>query len=274
LVLGGGGARGFAHLGVWRALLELGVEVDAIGGASIGAPLGAGMAMQIDPDLFVRLTAEMFRDLLDYTVPVVSLVKGARITRNITSVFGDLDVRDLWLPFFCVSTNLTRSRVEVHDRLDLATAIRASVAIPGILPPVPFEGDLLVDGGVLNNLPCDVMQASQTISRLIAVDLSPAVGPKAEDDFGLAVSGWRALRSQVRSSKTRFPGVVAIVMRAMVAGSVRDRDRVLANGSVDIYLDLDLHGVRLLDFDRVAEIAERGYEAARPRLERWLIESA
>ena len=159
LVLGGGGARGFAHLGVWRALAELGVEVDVIGGASIGAPLGAGMAMRIAPDEFIARAVELFHDLLDYTVPVVSLVKGARITRNIASVFGDIDVRDLWLPFFCVSTNLTRSRVEVHDRRDLATAIRASVAIPGIFPPVPFDGDLLVDGGVLNNLPCDVMRA-------------------------------------------------------------------------------------------------------------------
>ena len=138
LVLGGGGARGFAHLGVWRALRELGVEVDAIGGASIGAPLGAGMALQIPDDELLPLTAELFHDLLDYTVPVVSLVKGERITRNITKLFAPDDVRDLWLPFFCVSTNLTRSRVEVHDRGDLATAIRASVAIPGILPPVPF----------------------------------------------------------------------------------------------------------------------------------------
>ena len=68
-------------------------------------------------------------------------------------------MRDLWLPFFCVSTNLTRSRVEVHHRGDLATAIRASVAIPGILPPVPHDGDLLVDGGELNKPPCDVMRA-------------------------------------------------------------------------------------------------------------------
>jgi predicted acylesterase/phospholipase RssA len=251
-------------------LTELGVDVDAIGGASIGAPLGAGMAMRIAPDQFVPLATEMFRDLLDYTVPVVSLVKGKRITRNIASMFGDLDVRDLWLPFFCVSTNLTRSRVEIHDRADLATAIRASVAIPGILPPVPYDGDLLVDGGVLNNLPCDVMRASQMISRLIAVDLSPAVGPKADDDFGLSVSGWRALRSQVGANRSRFPGVVAILMRTMVAGSVRDRDRLVADGTVDLHLDLDLHGVRLLDFDRVAEIAERGYDAARPRLEAWL----
>ena len=100
------------------------------------------------------------------------------------------------MPFFCVSTNLTRSRVEVHDRGDPATAIRASVAIPGILPPVPFDGDLLVDGGVLNNLPCDVMRATGMVDRVIAVDLSPPVGPRAHEDFGLSVSGWKALRAQ------------------------------------------------------------------------------
>jgi NTE family protein len=273
LVLSGGGARGFAHLGVWRALVELGIDVDVIGGASIGAPLGAGMALRIAPDEFVGLATEMFHDLLDYTVPVVSLVKGARISRNITAQYGELDVRDLWLPFFCVSTNLTRSRVEVHNRGDLATAIRASVAIPGILPPVPVDGDLLVDGGVLNNLPCDVMRASRMVSRLIAVDLSPSVGPVSAEDFGLSLSGWKALRAQVGSRRSKLPGVMAIVMRAMVAGSVRDRDRLVADGTVDCYLDLELSGVRLLDFERVAEIAERGYQAARPRLAAWLARS-
>ena len=274
LVLGGGGARGFAHLGVWRALTELGIPVDAIGGASIGAPLGAAIALQIDPAELVTIVTELFHDLLDYTIPVVSLVKGERITRNIARMFADLDVRDLWLQFFCVSTNLTRSRVEVHDRGDVATAIRASVAIPGILPPVPLGGDLLVDGGVLNNLPCDVMRASGTVRRLIAVDLSPPVGMKAIDDFGMSVSGWSALRAQLGSDRSRFPGLVAVLTASMVAGSVRDRDRMLADGTVDWYLDLDVSGVQILDFERVAEVAARGYEAARPRLEAWLEEAA
>ncbi len=270
LVLGGGGARGFAHLGVWRALRELGVTIDIVGGSSIGAPLGAAMALQIPDDELVPRMAELFHDLLDYTVPVVSLVKGERITRSIAKVFPNDDVRDLWLPFFCVSTNLTRSRVEVHDRGDAATAIRASVAIPGVLPPVPFGGDLLVDGGVLNNLPCDVMRASGMADRVIAVDLSPPVGPRAREDFGLSVSGWKALRAQFAGGQSRFPGLMAVLMRTMVAGSVRDRDRFIADGTVDWYLDLDPRGVQLLDFERVAEVAERGYELARPRIEALL----
>ena len=103
--------------------------------------------------------------------------------------------------------------------------------------------------------------------RLIAVDLSPPVGPRAKEDFGLSVSGWKALRAQLGRRRSQFPGLVAMLMRAMVAGSVRDRDRMLADGTVDWYLDLDLRGVGLLDFERVAEVAERGYEA-RPAADR------
>ena len=272
LVLGGGGARGFAHLGVWRALNELGIDVDTIGGASIGAPLGFFMALQTPDDTMVPLVAELFHDLLDYTVPIVSLIKGERITRNIAKVTGGVDVRDVWLPFFCVSTNLTRSCVEVHDRLDAATAIRASVAIPGILPPVPFNGELLVDGGVLNNLPCDVMRAAGTVKRLIAVDLSPPTGPTVRQDFGHAVSGWRALRARFGPGRSPYPGLMSVVMRSLVTGSVRDRDRLLSEGTVDWYIGVDVPGVQLLDFERVAEIAERGYRAARPRLEALLAE--
>ena len=269
LVLGGGGARGFAHIGTWRALQELGIEIDAVGGASIGAPLGVMMALQFDADALERIVASMFHGLLDYTVPVVSLLKGGRIARNIDATLGGLDVRDTWLPFFCVSTNLTHSRVQVHDRLSAARAVRASVAIPGVLPPVPFGGDLLVDGGVLNNLPCDIMRATGTVGRLIAVDLTAAVGPQVADDYGPSVSGWRALRSHLRADRSRYPGIVAVIMRAMVAGSARDRARMLTDGTIDCYLDLDLHGVQLLDFERVAEIARRGHEAARPRLAAW-----
>jgi predicted acylesterase/phospholipase RssA/CRP-like cAMP-binding protein len=269
LVLGGGGARGFAHLGAWRALHELGIDVDVVGGASIGAPLGLMMALQSTPDALERDVTRLFHGLLDYTVPVVSLLKGERIASNITMAVGDLDLRDTWLPFSCVSTNLTRSRVEVHDRGAAATAVRASVAIPGVLPPVPYHGDLLVDGGVLNNLPCDVVRATGTVGRLIAVDLSPPVGPTADDDFGLSVSGWRALRAQFGSTRARYPGIVATIMRAMVAGSARDRERMIADGTVDYHLDLDLRGVQLLDFERVAEISARGYTAALPRLRQW-----
>jgi predicted acylesterase/phospholipase RssA/CRP-like cAMP-binding protein len=270
LVLGGGGARGFAHIGVFRALRELGVPIDHIGGASIGAPLGAGMAVGMSPQELLVNTRRQFQGLLDYTVPLVSFVKGARITRNIRAVFDGWDIEDAWFPFFCVSTNLTRSALEVHTRGDVTSAVRASIAIPGVLPPVPRGDDLLVDGGVLNNLPVDVMRRTGTVGTVIAVDVAPPVGPRARRDYGLSVSGWQALRARFGPGRSDYPGVVAVLLRSMVVGSTRDRNELVAAGVVDLQLEPELRGVGLLDFDRVVPVAEAGYRAARPAIEAWL----
>ncbi len=205
LVLSGGGARGFAHLGALRALRESGVPVDAVGGCSMGATVAGGIALDLDDAELIALAEKQFHRLLDYTVPVVALLKGQRISKNIDDNFGAFDIEDLWLPFYCVSTNLTTSRLHVHRRGSCAVAIRASVAIPGVLPPVPFEGDLLVDGGVLNNLPVQVMRTDSTIGTVIAVDVAPQRGPRARTDFGHYVSGVRALRSTVRRVGQRLP---------------------------------------------------------------------
>lgn len=118
LVLSGGGARGFAHVGVFRALRELGVPVDRVGGASIGAPIGAGIALALHPDELLETVSRQFHKLLDYTIPVVSVLKGARIAKSIEETLGGWDIEDLWLGYYCVSTNLTASRLEVHDRGD------------------------------------------------------------------------------------------------------------------------------------------------------------
>ena len=270
LVLGGGGARGFAHLGVYRALTELGVPIDVVGGASIGSPLAAAMADRLTPDDLDELVRELFRKVLDYTVPVVSLVKGEGIATATRKAFGDRTIEDLWTSFFCVSTNLTTARTFVHRRGSLVTAVRASCAIPGVMPPVPHEDHLLVDGGVLNNLPVDMMRRIAPHGNVIAVDVAPRSGPAARSDFGLSVSGWTALRSSFGRKRRTYPGITAVLMRSLIAGSQRHRDEVLAEGLVDCYLDLDLRGVSMLAFDRVTEVARRGYDAAMPRLEAWL----
>lgn len=270
LVLGGGGARGFAHLGVYRAMAELDIPFDLVGGTSIGSPLAAGMALDISPAELVDIAAERFSGVLDYTVPVVSLVKGERITESIQHVFADLDIEDLWRPFFCVSTNLTRARAAIHTRGEVARAIRASVAIPGVIPPVAYGEDLHVDGGVLNNLPGDVMRRRNPTGTVIAVDVAPPVGPRAKGDPAMSVSGWQALRAKTGKQKTSYPGIAAILLRSMITASVRSRGRSLDRGDVDLYLDLDLRGISLLDFDNVRPVAQAGYEAAMPRLEAWL----
>ncbi len=271
LVLSGGGARGFAHLGALRALRESGIPVDAVGGCSMGATIAGGIALDLDDGELAALAEQQFHRLLDYTVPVVALLKGQRISENIAANFGTFDIEDLWLPFYCVSTNLTTSRLQVHRRGPSAVAIRASVAIPGVLPPVPFDGDLLVDGGVLNNLPVQVMREDSTIGTVIAVDVAPQRGPWARTDFGHYVSGIRALRSTVRRSASDYPSVSSVLLRSMLTGAVHNQQRSLRDGMVDLLLQLDLPGVGLLEFERVREVAQIGYDDSVERIREWAV---
>ncbi len=269
LVLSGGGARGFAHLGVLRALQEHGIPVDQVAGCSMGTVVAAAIALGHEGDRLMELAEEQFDHLLDYTLPIVSLVKGARITRNIEGTFGSWDIEDLWLPFYCVSTNLTKSRLEVHRRGSTALAIRASVAIPGILPPVPYEGDLLVDGGVLNNLPFEVMRDNSTIETIVAVDVAPDQGPRARADYGMSVSGFQALAASLRRGKSDYPSVSSVLLRSMLTGAVRNQKASMQDGSIDLLLTLHLPGVGLLEFDRSREVADAGYEASTPTIRQW-----
>jgi predicted acylesterase/phospholipase RssA/CRP-like cAMP-binding protein len=269
LVLSGGGARGFAHLGVYRALVEAGVPVDAVGGCSIGAPLGAAMAGETPFGQLVDVVQRQFAHLLDYTLPVVSLVKGQRISASIEAAMGDWDIEDLWLPYYCVSTNLTRSQLEVHRRGSAARAVRASVAIPGILPPVPMGEDLLVDGGVLNNMPFEAMRSDRRIDTVIAVDVAPDRGPRAKSDYGTSVSGFRALASTIRPGGGDYPSVASVLLRSMLVGAVHNQRLSSAAGTIDLLLKLELPGIGLLDFKRVAEVADRGYAASIGTVSEW-----
>jgi NTE family protein len=269
VVFSGGGGRGFAQLGAHRALLDLGVPVDALGGASIGGAMAAAIAVGLDPETTEAHVASHFHKLFDYTLPVTALLKGQRITTSIRAAFGSYDIEDLWLPFYCVSTNLTQSRLELHDRGGLATAIRATVAIPGMLPPVPKDGDLLIDGGVLDNLPARPMKADGSIGTVVAVDVAPPLGPAARVDYGHAVSGWRAIVGRMRGHQPS-PPIASILMRTTLTAAVQDRERLLDEGIVDLHLPLEMRGVSLLDFERVPEVAAIGYEQARPQLVDWL----
>ncbi|HEX6221939.1 MAG TPA: cyclic nucleotide-binding domain-containing protein [Acidimicrobiia bacterium] len=270
LVLSGGGGRGFAHIGVYRALIELGFPLDMVAGSSMGAVLGAAVADRSSPEEVVAWAEDRFADSLDYTIPIVSLVKGERITSYARERFGERDIEDLRLTYFAVSTDLTTSRAHVHDTGSVVLAIRATSAIPGVMPPVPYGDALLVDGGVLNNLPVDVARIHSPLGRLVASDVAPPRGPGAHGDYGLSASGWQALRSRWRGGGAAYPRMSAVLMRSMITASMRERDAQIHDGLADCYLDLDIRGVSMLEFDTPRAVAARGYDAAMPILEAWL----
>lgn len=282
LVLSGGGARGHAHIGVYEALAEHGVPVDRVVGASMGSIVGAAIAQGLPPDQ-VRSDMQLGADdLLDYTLPLVALIKGERIVEVLEKQFADWTIEDLWIPFACPSTNLTTAEIVVHDSGPVAPALRASVAIPGVLPPVFHDGQLLADGGVLENLPVSLVDDDPSIGTIIASDVAPTLGPSAPDDYGLHVSGWSVAKSRFMPSwvptwlggrskgeQTEYPGVSGTLLRSMLIGSSRSRDGHLESGAIDLYLDLDLTDLNILDFDAVETAADRGYAASVDRIAEW-----
>jgi predicted acylesterase/phospholipase RssA/CRP-like cAMP-binding protein len=267
LVLGGGGARGFAHLGVLDVLEELDQPIDMIAGTSIGAVMAAGPAMGWRaPEAREKATAA-FRKLFDYTLPTTSLLRGERITRKLRHSFGDVDIEDLWIPYFSVAANLTRATVEFDDRGPLVPAVRASIAIPGVLPPVPRDGDLLVDGGVLDNLPVGEMRRRNPTGRVIAIDVAPPDGPTAEQDYGLSVSGFRALLARRRGAGP--PHLMTTMVRSTLVAAAQTRQRALDEKMADLYIEVAVDGGALLDFSKANDIADAAASVTRPVLEGW-----
>jgi len=203
-----------------------------------------------------------FDSLIDYTLPISSLLAGRRITTSIERETGSWDIEDYWLPFFCVSTSLSTSRTVVHRRGNSARAIRASVAIPGVLPPVPENGELLVDGGVLNNLPVDVMRTINPGGPVLAIDVVPLKGPGVRTDYGLSVSGWRLALAKLMPWRKAVPvpSLTNTILRATLVGAGRARDDVLGAGLADLYHNIQISGVGLLDFEKIEQVAQIGYE--------------
>ena len=161
LVLSGGGARAYAHIGVVRAMRERGLPIDFAGGASMGGVVAACVAMDWDDEEIDRRIRKGFVDsnpLGDFNLPVVGLVKGRRVDARLEEHFGAIRIEDMALPFFAVSTNLTQATVRIHRNGLLRKALRASIALPGILPPFIEDDDVLVDGAVMNNFPVNVMR--------------------------------------------------------------------------------------------------------------------
>ena len=269
LVLGGGAARGFAHVGAFRALCEAGVPIDWVGGASIGSAMGGLIAFGQTPDEMQAICRRVFVEenpLGDYTLPLISLVRGKRLARQLDEHFG-LDIEDLWLPFFCVSTDVSDAGVLVHERGSLARAVRASVALPGVLPPAVDRNHLLIDGGVLNNLPVDVMRR-RSVGSIIAVDLH------VQKDYALGYdvvpSPWRLLWSRVMpfSRRVRVPGILTLMMKAMEVGTVLHTRSMRAH--VDLWLNPPVGGFGILDMAAFDRIADLGYEYAREKIAAWL----
>jgi NTE family protein len=245
LVLSGGGARGFAHLGIIRALREAKVPIDFLGGASIGAIIAAGVAMGWSDEEMQLRYRRSFVDtnpVNDYTFPFLALTRGKKVSRLLEREYGSALIEDLRYPYFCVSANLTTGRLFEHRSGSVAQALRASVAIPGVMPPVFHDDGVLVDGAAINNLPVDVMQA-RAPGFVIGCDVG------ADRNFG-----------------ERRVNIFEVLMHAgMINSTAGERaQRDLA----DVLMKPPLTNVDLLNWHAFDRAIQAGYTYARAALDR------
>ena len=247
LVMSGGGARGFAHIGAIEELLTAGVAIDRVGGSSMGAFIGALLAQGAElEEIDARCYEEWVRrkPLSDYTLPRVSLLRGARVgamvRRSLPGRFEDLP-----RPFYCVTTDLIAGRLAIHRRGELALAVGASMSFPGIVPPVPLADSLHVDGAVLSNLPVEPMVAQEE-GPVIACDLSR---PERDEAAGSA----------------RMPSLaetLMLVLQIASSGSIEH-----ARSRADLVITPAHESVGPLEFHAIDVMRESGRRAARAALE-------
>jgi predicted acylesterase/phospholipase RssA/CRP-like cAMP-binding protein len=268
LTLSGGGARGWAHVGVIRALEEANLEVDYVGGASMGAILAAGYALDWPSEHLHHLAAQFSdpKKLLDYTFPYASITSTPRITNMLQELIGEARIEDTWRPFFCVSANLTRGEEQLHTRGVLWKAVRASMAFPAIFAPISDQGCVLIDGGAANNLPIDRMREMCPTGTVIGVDLVTSSPTKGPYEFGPSLSGWQALRARLIPSahSVKAPNLLDIV-----AGIVYNNNRYRLNemrDCADLLIQVHVEAYGLLEFDKYAEIIELGYATAKEQI--------
>ena len=252
VVLSGGGARAYAHIGALQAINEMGLTVDFIGGTSMGAIVGACYAHGWSIDEIKQRVHRSFvasNPLSDYTLPLMSLVRGHKVERLLFENFGEVNIADLWVPYFCASTNLTNGLVHIHKTDKLWKALRASIALPGILPPVPTKHGILVDGGVLDNMPVDVMRGIHR-GPVIAVDVARE---QMMDTDWLEKENARPWYRKALS-----PPIIAILMRSgTVNGEAISRKQA---GRADLIIEPQLGGVEIRQWKVFEETIEIGYQ--------------
>ena len=258
LVLAGGGARGFAHIGVIKALMENNVPFDHLGGTSMGAIIAAGVALEWSLDELSARMRDAFvsaNPLDDYTIPLIALVRGKKVSNLLREHFGDVRIEEMPRPFFCVSSDLTSGRIHVHRAGPLWRALRASVALPGILPPVTHHGHLLVDGGVMNNLPVDVM-AQRASGPIIASDVTGELDIRVTDERYGERAWWSLVWQRMRGT----PSIVSILMRSGTVGS--EAQRRVVRDMANYMFEPPLPDIGLRDWKKFDQAVAEGYAHA------------
>lgn len=305
LALGGGAARGMAHLGVLRALTDAGVRIDCIAGCSIGALVGAIAASGSTDGLEATFKAFDWKKTLsffDVVFPRSGLIDGAKVTALVREHLPATQISALSIPFAAIATNLLSGKEVVLRSGDVIDAVRASIAVPGVFTPVRIDGQVLVDGGLSNPVPVSVARA-MGVDLVIAVDLNhgvvagharkrlspPRPSPKPEpvEQGARWVSDYRRVMADLKSrllaqsapakaqfsrwaaSEESLPNVFDVLLASVNVMEMRITESRLLIEPPDLLIRPPLGHIRFLEFGRAEEAIEIGYDTAARALETW-----
>jgi predicted acylesterase/phospholipase RssA/CRP-like cAMP-binding protein len=271
LLLSGGGARAFSHIGVIRAVQESGIPIDVVAGVSMGAVIGAQFALGWDPATMLKMNREGWierKPLVDYTIPLMGLISGGRFTKMLAWMFGDTRIEDLRIPYFCTSASLSRAEPVVHWDGPLCRWLRASVSLPGIAPPLPDRGELLADGGLIANLPVDVMRVFFD-GQIIASDAGVRARIEADPGHEDHPSAWKLLESRVNpfARAIGYPTLFDIMSRTVMLSATRAWEDTRRD--VDVYVHPAVEEYGLFEWDAIDRIVDEGYRATLAQIGAW-----
>lgn len=276
VVLGGGGSRGIAHIGIVQEFMKAGIPIDAVGGTSIGSLVGGLLARDVDCSTTTALIRSISKKLsnpwqyfFDLTLPTSSYLTGHALNRVLWKMFGDRQIEDFWLPFYVLTVDIANTCPVYHRSGYAWRYIRASVSLAGVLPPISDNGKLLLDGGYINNIPVDVMAHSGNAGIIIAVDVSTMFDNDV-NDYGDTLSGFWALLQRWFGSHPYIPSYAEIQERlAYVTGESSARELpALSESNPDlIYLRPPVGHLKVFDFSKFESILALGIKFGKEQVE-------
>ena len=203
------------------------------------------------------------------TYPMVSILNGKKGTNALKNLFGSQQIENLWKTFFCISCNINEATECVHRQGPLWLWLRASSAVPGLVPPITNDGKIHVDGGVINNLPLDTMKSLfDGQGRIIAVDLSIGIDKNAGYHFPPIITYWDAflVKSGLNPKHYKFPYFAETLLRSLMSGATKRRWGNLSLADILIKPDLSGYGT-LIKTERAAELITLGYQQMQEKME-------
>lgn len=267
VVLGGGGARGFAHLGILKAFEENGVPVDIIGGNSMGALIGACYVAGMPRETIHTEILKYSKGGMKLTLPLVALMSNQNLKGAFVEALGEVNIQNLWTPYFAAACNLTTADTTVLDEGPLWQAVLASNSPAGLFPPVVVEGELLVDGAILENVPVQAMRQrlSTPLERRRGNGAVIAIDVDVKEAFAVnkkvtSLSTWKKLGSHFKKNQQTLPGIVDILMQVGHIGGLAQRQRT--KFAADIYFEPPLSDFGMMDYKSAEQIIEVGYNYA------------